>query len=276
MKQYRIAYLVAEKYRSASVCSTAFPTCPYQTKTIMSVVNRLESGKLSFPLNGGSTKYPKNENNIDQFRNFLSAIERLNKAALQAQQRGEPVNEKVAEIASSPGIMIDANTSQNIVQEFQEVVAKIKTVKMNKGKGKRKKAKKPNRKNYNELHYYKKAQMENLKPTERIATQSTAHIRQQDDEILNSKQKWNNVASFTQTYTTMFKTTRPKGSSTTRPKFKPTKNPTRSTSGTVVTKPIKKITETGAGEDDEKDDRDTEDAIHLLMSKNKPNRSPIV
>ncbi|CAL8139544.1 unnamed protein product [Orchesella dallaii] len=284
MKKFRVAFIVAEKYHSPNACRVAFPTCPYQTRTILSVVNRLESGLLPF----GKTSKPKVQkpntlDNIAHFKNTLLAIESLNKATLRSQLRGEPLDvDKLAEDATSSTTQSEAITSQKIVNEFQQVVTKIGTSTVREKKHKKKANNFQDRRKYDVVHYYKMA-MFGLKPKQRIKIKTDKinrkkfeSVRQQDDEALVRKNKWESVPSFNQTYKDMFRVSTPK------PRRRPRPKPTvvskifekSMTKPTTTAKPVKQFEV--VEEDDEVDAKESEEAVDALITQGNSNRSPIL
>lgn len=268
MKNYREAYTIADKYRSPDMCRKAFPSCPYQTKTIMQVVNRLETGLLPFSLGGpAGNDGVKTQTNLDHFKNTLLAVERLNKATIKAQSRGGPLNlHKVTEEASSPTVQINAETSNNIIDEFQEVVTSIKTAKLSK-KGKKKRKKNKGKQNFDTIHYYKKAQMDKLEPKEKIQQRttelesSTHKIKTNfDEKVQTHRRKLDRVSTFKETYDNMFKI------ATMKTKPKPSLASTISiTKRPEFNKPIRKFSM--LHEDDEKDAMESEDKIFARISQ---------
>lgn len=287
MKRYRVAYMVAEKFRSPDMCNTVFRSCPYRASTFLSVVNRMESGLLPFQLPSDQKNYFGSKNNINQFKHTLQAIERLNKATFLAQARGEPLDiDEVAETASNPSSNIDASTSQSIVNEFQKVVSKIKTAKFKKKKKPKRRKTMKNQTKYDAVHYYKKAQMERLQPKDRVK-KGVFHVKepvkQQDDELQMHKQL-GNVPSFKDTYKEMFKKVkvaktkqRSKSSSTPPTKSRPkiTRNKAKGSkrnhnsnkSRWKTTTKIPKTKVEGNDEDDEKDAIRSEEVVNKLIVK---------
>lgn len=149
MAKYKIAAEVAE-LKDPTKCRKVFDTCPFTSEEVMNMITQLNSEDQNKTESETNTK-DKKDSSLNNLKNTLFAIEKLNDATLTAEALGMPVNySKVVQDATQSNAQV-SDGSTKILEELDqieekftgpdstEVISKRKLKKANKNKKKKQK-----------------------------------------------------------------------------------------------------------------------------------------